>query len=101
MPKRRAWSAGRKPRTGIPKAEGSVSKTTQNFTCSTMVKTLVLQETKNKVNSGTLKFHLGAVYQTKRGQDRKTRNLKDDLHQNYDLSVLRVNKAKGGEEDKV
>lgn len=66
-----------------------------------MVKILVLQETKNKVNSGTLKFHLGAEYQTKTGQDRKTRNLKDDLHQNYDLSVLRVNKAKGGEEDKV
>lgn len=96
------WSQGRKTRTGILKANGrKCFKDYTEFHLQHNGKDSNSPGNENKVNSGTLKFHLGAVDQTKRGQDRKNEESKRrPTSKLWPLSV-RVNKAKGGEEDKV
>lgn len=80
MLKRRAWSQGRKTRTGIPKAKGrKCFEDYTEFHLQHNGKDSNSTGNKNKVNSGTLKFHLGAVYQTKRGQDQKNEESKRRL----------------------
>lgn len=67
-----------------------------------MVKTLVLQETNNKVNSGTnSEISPWGCLPNQKGSRPKNEESKRRPTSNYDLSVLRVNKAKRGEEDKV